>query len=279
MAEPYKATVKPIKGPKHGESDLLNVIPIGDSHVGMFAWKPETGESFDLKIVERNTVNAIASVLKSAPKAEHCCLINVGDYFHEDGRGTTTKGTPVDTDGRWPKVVEVGLRIFRKSIDLALKTHKRVTVICAIGNHDAQISVLLATMLSLMYERENRVTINTAPTKHHYLSHGKCLFGVTHGDTGKQADLPLIMAGDRPQEWADSVFRHWYCGHVHHDTVKEYRGCTVETVRTLAPADKWHVGQGYKSGRDIKCDTWHKEYGRINRITRNIVQIEAESKK
>jgi len=279
MAEDYRGIVKPTLAPGAdlNAQDNMTVVPIGDAHMGMHAWAPETGASYDLKIAEAVTVQGIASLLDSCPKAAHCAIVNVGDYFHADGdRGTTTKGTPVDVDGRWPKVLQAGLSVFRKTIDMSLATHDKVTVVCATGNHDAQISVILSTMLAIMYEREPRVFIDTAPTKHHYIRHGACLVGVTHGDTGKPADLPLIMAGDRADDWANTIHRIWYTGHVHHDTVKDYRGVTVETVRTLAPADKWHVGQGYRSSQDIKADTWHVQFGRISRVTRNIIQIDQE---
>lgn len=281
MAEGYTGVVKPTKAPGNLSRDLMTAIPIGDAHFGLHCWAPETGVNFDLKIAEDITVHGIASLLKAVEPADHAVLINVGDYFHADGDNgsKTTKGTPVDTDSRWPKILETGLSAFQRSIDMALATHNRVTVICAVGNHDAQISVMLATFLSLMYKNEPRVFVDTRPTKFHYVRHGACLLGITHGDTTRGADLPLIMAGDMASDWAETLHRLWYTGHVHHDTVKDYRGATVETVRTLVPADKWHVGQGYRSMRDIKADTWHTQYGRIGRVVRNIIQIEHEIEK
>lgn len=271
LCEPYRGWIEPTPAPTQLLSaELLNVIPIGDLHVGLHCWGEEVGENFDLKIAERNTCAAFDGILAAAPDAKRALILNVGDYFHQDGNGTTTKGTPVDSDARWPKIVRVGLRIFRYAIRKTLETHETVHVVCAIGNHDARASVMLAQSIALMFESESRVTVEESPAKFHYYKHGKVLIGTTHGDTGKASDLPIVMADEMPQAWADSLFRHWYCGHIHHDKVKEFRGATVENVRVLGPADAWHRAQGYRSGRDLKCDTWHNEYGHVQR---NVIGI------
>ena len=140
----------------------------------------------------------------------------------------------------------------RRAIDRMLAKFEIVDVICEIGNHDWHTSIMLAICLDQYYENEPRVTVDTSPAKYHWYRFGQNLIGVTHGDTVKLADLGEIMACDRAQDWGDTKHRYWITGHIHHDTVKELRGCTVESFRTLAPADAWHRGQGYRSGRDLK---------------------------
>ena len=54
---------------------------------------------------------------------------------------------------------------------------------------------------------------------------------------------------------------------MHHQSVKEYPTCTIETFRTLAAKDAWHHSSGYRSGKDIKCITYHKDYGEVGRIS------------
>jgi hypothetical protein len=68
-----------------------------------------------------------------------------------------------------------------------------------------------------------------------------------------------------PQDWGASTHRYWYVGHVHHKDVKEYPGCIVEYVRTLAARDAWHQGQGYRAGRDMQLIVHHREHGEIER--------------
>ena len=159
----------------------------------------------------------------------------------------------------------------RRCIDKALEKHATVQVINEIGNHDDQTAVVLSLCLAQFYENNPRVVVDTSPAHFHWLRFGRCLIGVTHGNNTKPDRLPGIMAADRPQDWGETAHRYWYTGHVHHDSLKEYPGCTVETFRTLAARDAWHHMSGYRAGRDMKADVLHREHGRINR---HIVGIE-----
>lgn len=272
VCEDWRGRLPPIEPPRHTEDELLAVYPMGDPHIGMLAWKDETGRSFDLAIAERNLTAAMDELVHRAAPAHEALIINLGDYFHTDNATNTTTRSKnhLDVDGRWPKVLRTGVRTFRRIIDRALQKHAKVRVICEIGNHDDHSAIMLAMMLEAAYEKESRVSIDTSPAKFHWHRHGSCLIGSTHGDTCKIDQLPLLMAHDRPQDWGETEHRYWYTGHVHHDSLKEHPGVIVETFRTLAGSDAWHQAAGYRSGRDMKCDIIHKRYGRIQR---NIVPI------
>ncbi len=248
IADKWMGLAEPVVAPAVSDDDLLVTYGMGDPHIGMFS------------------------------PAKRALIVNVGDFFHADTRGnTTTSGTPVDSDGRWPKVLATGVRLMRRCIDRALMKHDHVTVITEIGNHDWHTSIMLATCLAQFYENEPRVTIDTSPAKFHWYRFGKVLIGTTHGDTIKLMDLGEIMAADRPQDWGETQYRYWLTGHVHHDQTKELRGCIVRTLRTLAPSDAWHKGQGYRSGQDMRCMVFHREWGQINEHTVGIAQVRAAS--
>ena len=275
IAEPFAGSHDPVPPPAATTADLLCVYPMGDPHLGMYAWASETGEDFDLDIAERNLVAAVDHLVDLAPPADEALIINLGDFFHSDTNQNRTarSGHALDVDTRWAKVLSIGIRTMRRCIDRALLKHRTVRVICEIGNHDDHSSVMLALCLSNYYEREPRVVIDTSPEKFHWHRFGDCLIGVTHGDTVKFKDLAGVMAVDRAKDWGETKHRHWYCGHVHHDTVKELPGVTVETFRTLAARDNWHHAAGYRSGRDMKCDVWHRRYGIITRHVVGIHQL------
>jgi hypothetical protein len=276
IAHKWEGLSEPSKAPAHTNDDLLAVYVAGDPHLGMHSWAGETGENFDLKIAEHELYTAADHLVNVAPAASHALVISCGDFYHADNRGsTTTGGTPVDSDGRWPKVLAAGIRLIRRIIDKALTKHQHVTFIAEIGNHDWHGSIMLALCIAQFYERDPRVTVDTSPAKCHYYLFGKNLIGTTHGDTIKLQNLPGVMACDRPEDWGRTLYRHWVVGHVHHSQVKEYPGCVVETFRTLAPADAWHKGQGYRSGRDMSCLVFHREFGQINRNTVGIQQVRA----
>ncbi len=255
------------------DKEVLSVYPWGDPHIGMFCWEEEAGENFDLKLAEEQIATAMNKLVSLAPQSETGLLINVGDFFHTDfvTNMTMKAGNILDVDTRWGKMIRIGIRIMRSAIDLLLTKHRFVRIINAQGNHDLHTSVILSQLMMAFYEGNPRVIVDESMNPFKYHRFGKCMLGVVHGDTTKPQDLPGVMAADRPEDWGRTLYRRWYCGHIHHDTVKEYPGCIVETIRTLAPRDAWHNQQGYRSGRDMKLDLWHHKYGYINR---NIVGIE-----
>lgn len=263
-----------IKKPKITSADLCTVIPLGDPHIGLYTWKDETGQDFDLKIAEQNLFTAVDQLVGLAPKAKQALLISLGDLYHADNSyNQTTKGTRVDVDTRWPKVLRVGIRVMRRCIDRLLETHENVRVIIEIGNHDENSAIMLGLALEQFYEGEPRVSIDTSPAKFHYFTWGRTLIGTHHGNGAKFKDLPSIMAVDRAKDWGNSDYRYFYTGHVHHQKVLEAGGVVMESFRTLAPGDAWHRGQGYRSGQELNLDIIHKKYGRINRHVIGINQI------
>lgn len=280
IAEPFAAVAKPVKTPKVNDADLLAVYPMGDPHLGMHAWAAECGQSFDLKIAEANLVAAVDRLVDLAPAAEQALIISLGDMFHADNaRSTTTAGTYVDTDTRYPKVLQVGVRAMIRCIDQALLKHRKVRVICASGNHDELTSMAMSLCLSSFYSREPRVDVDISPDAFRWHRFGKCLLGVAHGDDVKLADLPGVMAVDRQEDWGATSHRYFYTGHIHHETVKEFPGVTVESFRTLAPRDKWHSKKGYRSGQDMRLHVWHREHGKILEHSVGIQQVIAAAAK
>ena len=276
LAEPIKGLADPVPVPVHLDADLLAVYPMGDPHIGMFAWAVETGaDDHDLVAGERDLVDAVDHLVGLAPPAEQALIINLGDFFHADSKENRTarSGHALDVDTRWPKVLQVGIKIMRRNIDRALEKHARVRVINVVGNHDDHTAIMLSVALANYYEREPRVEIDTGPGKFHWYRFGDNLLGAAHGDACKVPDLPGVMANDRAREWGETVHRAFYTGHIHHDTLKEYPGVIVETFRTLAPRDSYHAGAGYRSGQDMKLDIWHRTDGRILRHTVGIAQL------
>lgn len=278
IAEPFRGASEPVACPVAADDDLMAAYIMGDPHVGMFSWARETGEDFDTKIAERDLVTAVDHLVEIAPAAKTALIVNLGDFYHGDNSANRTarSGHSLDIDTRYSKVLAVGIRIMRRIVDRALEKHEHVKVITEIGNHDDNSALMLALCLASYYEREPRVEIDTSPAKFHWHRFGANLIGVTHGDTVKAHALPGVMAVDRAKDWGETEHRVWYTGHVHHDSAKDFPGVTVETFRTLAPKDAWHAAAGYRSAQDMKCDVWHREFGRVNRYIVGIKQVRSK---
>jgi hypothetical protein len=246
--------------------DLLCVIPIGDPHFGLKVWSQEGGGNFDLEIAERLTCSALDRLAASAPPAHTAILLNLGDHFHADSQNnTTTAGTTVDVDGRWAKIQQVGLRAMLHCINRLLERHQKVVVRINRGNHDKHASYALSLMISCYFHGNPRVEVDLSPAAVWYFEFGTVLLGSTHGDTIKGDKLVAVMAADRPEQWGRTKHRYWFVGHIHHSDIKEYPGGIVEYMRTLAPGDAWHHGQGYRSGRDMRLVVFHREHGEVER--------------
>jgi hypothetical protein len=265
-----EGSIEPPAGPL--PDDLLACYPLGDPHVGMLAWAAEGGDDHDLKIAESLLIGAMRHLAAQGPKAKHALIANLGDFFHADNlQGTTMRsGHKLDVDSRWAKVLRVGINIKIALIDEALRHHDDVRVICEIGNHDDHSSVFLAIALECHYRNEPRVSIDTSPSHFHYHRFGKNLIGTTHGNTVKHAELESVMASERPTDWGETKHRMWLCGHIHTSRRWEYRGCTVETFRTLAARDAYTAEHGYRSGRDAHRIVLHREHGEVSRTVANV---------
>lgn len=256
-------------------SDLLAVYPLGDPHVGMKAYRDEAGDDWDLKTAQEVFCGVFDRLVKTAPSCEEAVIVNLGDYFHRDNvAGVTERSRNVlDTDGNYLMMVDTGIKIMLQMINSALEHHEKVRVITTIGNHDDTGAMFLQSALKYMFEKEPRVVIDSTSSVFQYFEWGDCFFGIHHGHTCKPDKLPLVMASDRPKEWGNSSFRHWLTGHIHHDTMKEYSGCTVESFRTLAAKDNYAYYHGYRAGQDSKALVIHKKFGEVERHTVNISQL------
>lgn len=267
LVEDARGLASRITSPSHTNADLLTVYPMGDPHFGMHSWAAETGDNFDLKTAERLTYAAIDRLVNSAPPSETALILELGDFFHADNNTAVTprSGNSLDVDNRWAKVMQVGMRAMVYVIKRTLENHLNVIVRIVAGNHDPHSSYALALGLDAYFHAEERVRIDLSPAPYWYYKFGKILIGACHGDLCKPDKLPAIMANDRAVDWGATQFRYWYHGHIHHDSVKEFPGCMVESFRTLAAKDAWHSGAGYRSGRDMKALVLHSKYGEIER--------------
>lgn len=262
---------KPVARGRHAVSaDTLAVYPVGDHHVGMLAWSEETGgESYDLARSEQLLADASQRLIEVCPPSEQALIAWLGDFLHYDSYSAVTPmhKNLLDADGRFPKMIRTAVRMVRHMIAAALARHERVRVIFEKGNHDPATAAFMTVLLGCLYENEPRVSVDTSPQHFHYFEWGRVLIGTHHGDKAKPAQLPAIMATDQPEAWGRTSCRVWLTGHVHHESLKEYPGCHVETLGVLPPADAYAASNGYRSRQSMKAIVFHREHGEVERHT------------
>jgi hypothetical protein len=277
LAESVKGLAKPVKAPAKALDKLMAVYPWGDPHFGLLCWAQEAGDDFDLGYADRLTKAAVDRLVATAPAAETAVLLNLGDMFHADNqKNQSQSGHQLDVDGRWAKILRVGLEAKIHCIRRMLEKHKRVIVRINRGNHDGHSSYSLSLMLSCYFSNEPRVEVDLSPSTLWYMEFGNVLIGSTHGDTIKGKDAIAVMAADKPEAWGRTKHRHMLVGHVHHHDSKEYPGGIVEYFRTLAARDAWHTNQGYRAGRDMRCIVFHHTHGEIERHRADIGMLTEE---
>jgi hypothetical protein len=279
-AEVYAGLAAPVAAPAFSDADLVTLYPLGDPHIGMLSWAPETGDHFDAKIACRELLECVRLMVEAAPPSSHAIVCNLGDFLHaqDESARTPGHGNQLDVDGRYPKLLDMGHVLLRGIVDLTLAKHQHVTKRNLPGNHDPRVAAELMYWLRAVYEREPRVTVADAFAAHQYDRFGSCLFGWHHGDRTKASELPAIMATDRASDWGQTTERVWHVGHVHHLTRVETPGCVVETHRTMAGRDAWHAGR-YRAQRSLQAITYHREYGEVSRVTVGLERVRHALKK
>jgi hypothetical protein len=264
------------KRPERVSDELLCIIPVGDPHFGLYVWAKECGAAFDTDIARRLSIAASDRLIDSSPACSVGILLLLGDITHADDQSNQTPAHKhqLDVDSRFVRVIGIAIETYRHIIFRMLEKYDRVIAKLLPGNHDPHAVWALSYALHAYFSNEPRVEVDLGPSKFWYYQFGKVLIGSTHGDTVKHERLPGIMAADRPVEWGAATARYWYTGHVHSSNVKEFPGVMCESFRTLAAADAYTSGHGYRSGRDMVAIIHHRDHGEVERHRVDVGMLE-----
>ena len=259
FADVPRAPLSP--APKRTDAESVTIYSIVDWHVGLLAWAEETGQNYDLKIAQKVIMDAMQRLISASPPSEQAIILGLGDLLHFDGyeHVTTKSGNFLDGDGRYPKVLRTAARMVIETIDMALQKHKNVLVRMLPGNHDTRSTVAINLALGMRYETHKRVTVDDSAAYMWWYRFGKNLFGATHGDKAKMKELPLVMAHDRPQDWAASTNRRIFTGHLHNERRFEEGGVVVTCMRTPVAKDAYHSFERFRSGRSVYSETYRAD--------------------
>ncbi len=262
----------------NGERFMLEFSPF-DTHFGKLCWARETGDDYDLAIAERLFADALEEILSYVPhlKGIERFVFPVGnDLFHTDTiDDTTTAGTPQDTDGRWAKMWATGQAACVRAINRMTQIAP-VDVLWVPGNHDWKTSFHLAANLDAWYRNDENVAVDLNPSPRKYLKYGATLLGFTHGHEEKHQSLPTIMATERPDLWAATLFHEWHIAHQHRKrkldfmSVDSHDGVVVRTLPSISGSDGWHHKKGYIGNRAAEAYLWSFERGYAGHFSANV---------
>ena len=226
----------------------LLVIDPADIHIGKLSSSFETGETYNVGIAVSRVREGLKSLLSLVQpfQIEKIVLVMGNDVLHTDTtKRTTTSGTPQDTDGMWHENFLIAKDLY---VDMIETLTQLADVHCVFNpsNHDFMSGFFLAQCVEAWFSRCGNVTFDCTMRHRKIYKYYDNLLGFTHGNGAKESDLPLLLATEFPNEWADSKFRKIYKHHLHHRNEKDYPGVTVQTVRTSSGSDSWHHISGYQ---------------------------------
>ena len=262
----YDGKAPPIEAPATVDSDLLTVYPVADLHYGMYAWGAETAADYDTDIATQVATGGIRSLVAQSYPSERAVVLVLGDYFHQNDQKNATPGSGhrLDVDGRWASVYHKGALLLLEIVKLVAAKHKLVTLKVLPGNHDEDAAVTLVVAMSLFFSQEKRITVEMDPKSAWYHRFGLVLIGAHHGHKIRTFQaMAMTMVVDRAQDYGQTLFRHYYSGHIHHKESEEHMGILVESLQSPAAPDAYNYSSGYRSGRSFCAVTFHKSRGRI----------------
>jgi hypothetical protein len=247
----------PILPAVHYESTVrrgLLEVSLMDTHLGKYCSEGD-GRAFNADICENMFHRAVQDLLAKTNglNPEKILFVVGNDMLNTDHLGReTTAGTPQSCDISYQEAFVRGRKLLVDAI-LTLRQKAPVQVIVVPGNHDTQVCYYLGDSLSGWLHNTPGVTVDNSPRPRKYLRFHRNLIGFTHGHNEKHHDLPLLLATEDPEGWAQSRHREFHLGHFHARKHKMFvpsfdrAGVLVRILPSLCPPDAWHAAMGYNA--------------------------------
>lgn len=272
--------VEPLPAPtRRGHPGVLDLLPLADLHIGMYAWDREGGAAWNLSEAERLIVGAARKLMTRDNRGRSLLMPFLGDWRHYERRDPVTNisGHIVSTDTRVAKVQATAIRIKVALIDMALTCYDHVTVIDVEGNHD-EVSVHAdREWTKIAYRNEPRLSVVDDDALPYYAyRHGKVFIGFHHGHIKgikkpmDRASLAMRFCTSRPDDWTKATaLRAVFSGHFHHAIAgwDNAFGVWFEQIETIAAADAHGARNFDKARRGITAIQFEADHGEIGRDT------------
>ena len=274
LCDNLKENIKPwpvVKAPKKVNADLCSVYTITDYHIGAYSWNEETGADWDIKIAEDTLYKAFGDMINGTPDSEQAVFVQMGDFLHWDG---LTSVTPLnrhvlDSDGRYPKLVQVAVETCVRAVEMLLHKHKHVHVVMCEGNHDLTGSVWLQAIMKMAFKKNKRVTVDDSVFPYYSFTWGNVFLGWHHGHLTKIRGMAGKFFSEPRFRGQMANTEHIYIstGHYHTKEVVEVSGVVIERHPTLNARDAYGARGFEHSQRGALAITYDKEKGEISRVT------------
>ncbi len=244
------------------QGDKCLLIDIADLHLNLQATMFSTGNEYNCDIAEKLFFYVISDILSRVQNYQFNKIIFCigGDMLNGDNlSGSTTKGTPQDSDLLYFDAVERLYAMTIKAIDI-LKQKAPVDIIYVSGNHDKLSGYKLAKYIDAWFRNDEYVTVNYSPLPRKYVKFGRTLFAFAHD--GNVKTLPRLIADEAREYWSDIDTTEVFLQHLHTEQVltEEYN-MRIQRLPTISAKSDWTVNKGFGSKRQCKTFIFDIEDG------------------
>lgn len=270
----YKLDYPTINREPNPDGHLL-VVDIADLHINKYAEAHLTGADYNSKIAVERALEGTRGIINKASgfNVDKILFVIGNDVLNTDNLNKqTTRGTPQDTDLNWFTAFNIAKDCYVKCIEMCMQVAD-VDVLHCPSNHDFMSGTFLAATIEAWFRESKNVKVDPSPKYRKYYQYFSNMLELEHGDKGKMLNLPLTMASEEPQMWADTKFRYGYLHHVHHQdktqfkSSKDYSGANITYLRSPSSADLWHSDNQYLNTVAIEGFVHSKEEGRVAHLT------------
>ena len=270
----YSPTFPKIERSKIEEPHLL-VIDIADLHINKYCEAYLTGYDYNSEVAVKRAIEGTKGIIKKANgfDIDKILFVTGNDVLNTDNLNkSTTKGTPQDTDVNWYKAFLMAKECYIKCLELCLSVAD-VDVIHCPSNHDFMSGCFLSDTLESWFRNCENITFDITPKYRKYYKYHSNMIELEHGDKGSLNKLPLTMAQEQPQMWANTKFRYGYLHHIHHTdkttfkSSKDSIGVNITYLRSPSPPDLWHSDNQYLNMIAAEGFVHSKNHGRVSQIT------------
>tara|TARA_R110000868_G_scaffold111399_1_gene300912 strand:- start:1365 stop:2537 length:1173 start_codon:yes stop_codon:yes gene_type:complete len=255
------------------------VLDIADLHIGKLATQDGANDTYNVDVaIDRAIRGSMDLIDKSQPyNIDKIFFIIGNDVLHIDNAktGTTTSGTPQDTDGMWYDNFKIARGVYCHIINI-LSTIAEVEIIHCPSNHDYMTGFMLADAIGCYFHNNKNITLSVNNNHRKYTKYGQNMLMFSHGDGCKIDQIPYLSAHESSKIWYETKYRYGYLHHIHHKDYfkfrsgKDYIGMTVEYLRSPSGTDRWHADNGYTGVKvAIEAFIHHPENGQVCRLTHN----------
>ena len=280
---------------KAAPGNKLLVVDLADVHFNKLCVKSETGYSYSMDVARHRVIEGVKALLAKAKHSGVGRILFVlgNDILHTDNaKGTTTSGTPQDTDGTPFEAYRVAKQASIEAIKLCAKVAD-VDLVHCMSNHDWLLGWTLSQSIAEHFSEHpnvNATEYNISEAHRKYYRYEDNLILVTHGDGAKEADLLALMLKEAGSHVSACPNRYVLQHHFHHKIAKRGKVTTekdhiamtsiqsgqggndehrfnIEYVRSPSPPDGWHDRNGYVNRQAVECFLYDPSLGQDTRFT------------